>query len=164
MCEWGIGLSWVGSGPAASRLPTYQALTSALAASEHRIAPIVVGDLNDVPDSADIRAITGKEPNVELAMVLVDTWERVHGPGGGWTADNLANPLLRGGTAGRRRIDYILTGISYAFQRLWRANDVTVFGTSSGSGVPPSDHYGVHADLELVGPRYRPSDNHFIDR
>ena len=48
------------------------------------------------------------------------------------------------------RIDYILIGAGENIDGLWRTNAVSVFGQTGSSGMPPSDHYGVRAKLELV--------------
>lgn len=164
MCEWGLTWSPLGAGANSDRLPSFQALSGALAGRRRPVAPILVGDLNAPPEARDIRALTGKEPQLEMAMTFVDSWEFVHGIQGGFTADAFANPHLHGTPFGRHRVDYVMTGAGVEFERLWRVNDASVFGQSGDAGAPPSDHYGVLAELELVDGIEAPSDDHVIER
>jgi endonuclease/exonuclease/phosphatase family metal-dependent hydrolase len=150
LCEWGVSWSGYGVGGTSDRFATYQFLSRALLENGRPIAPIVVGDFNAVPETRDLRALTGKDHHGSLAMSFMDSWEFVNGAHGGWTFDGLSNAHLRRRPFGRHRIDYILTGAGPAFPKLWRANDVRVFGQSGPSGTTPSDHYGVRAELELV--------------
>jgi endonuclease/exonuclease/phosphatase family metal-dependent hydrolase len=147
LCEWGLGWSGYGVSGTSDRISSFRSLAQQLVDNERRLAPIVVGDFNTVPDSADIRTLTGKESHGSLALSFMDAWEFAHGAHGGWTFDGLANAHLRTRPFGRHRIDYILTGSGPSFERLWRVNDVSVFGQSGSSGLPPSDHYGVRAEL-----------------
>jgi endonuclease/exonuclease/phosphatase family metal-dependent hydrolase len=149
LCEWGLSWSGYGAGGTTDRLSSYQYLAWTLAHSGNEVAPIVVGDFNTIPDSREIRALTGKGDHGALAMSFMDSWEFRHGPAGGWTFDAIENPHLRERPFGRHRIDYILTGSGPRFEQLWRAQEVEVFGR--GPESPPSDHYGVRAELELVG-------------
>lgn len=164
VCEWGDSWSPLGAGATSDRLPSYQALARELAGRHRSLPPILVGDLNSVPEARDIRALTGKEPQLDLEMTFVDSWELVHGAQGGWTADGLDNPHLRDAPFGRHRIDYVLTGAGDQFDHLWRAEGAEVFGQSSPAGEPPSDHYGALAELRLVDGIQPPSKDHVITR
>jgi endonuclease/exonuclease/phosphatase family metal-dependent hydrolase len=151
LCEWGLSWSGYGAGGTTDRLSSYQFLAWSLAHSGHEIAPIVVGDFNSIPEARDVRALTGKGDHGALAMSFMDGWELVHGGAGGWTFDAIENAHLRTRPFGRHRIDYILTGSGPRFEQLWRAQDAVVFGKAEGAELPPSDHYGVRVELELVG-------------
>jgi endonuclease/exonuclease/phosphatase family metal-dependent hydrolase len=150
LCEWGLTWCAYGVEGSSDRLSTYAFLARKLRERATDIAPIVVGDFNAIPETRDLRALTGKDPHAGLAMSFMDAWESVHGGQGGWTFDGLANPHIRRRPFGRHRIDYILTGGGQGIERLWRTNDAAVFGQSGPSDLPPSDHYGVRAELELV--------------
>jgi endonuclease/exonuclease/phosphatase family metal-dependent hydrolase len=150
LCEWGLSWSGYGASCTEDRTPSYVALARELYERNRNIAPIVVGDFNSVPDNRDMRAVTGKEPQLGLPMTFLDAWELANGGHGGWTLDGIENQLLRDRPFGRHRIDYILAGAGHDFECLWRVNGARVFGQAEGSAPPPSDHYGVQADLELV--------------
>jgi endonuclease/exonuclease/phosphatase family metal-dependent hydrolase len=150
LCEWGLSWSGYGADGTSDRLASYQFLARALLDRRREIAPIVVGDFNNVPEGRELRALTGKDLHGSLAMSFMDAWEFANGAQGGWTFDAQSNAHLRARPFGRHRIDYILTGSGPSFRGLWRANEVAVFGQTGASGMPPSDHYGVVAKLELV--------------
>jgi endonuclease/exonuclease/phosphatase family metal-dependent hydrolase len=150
LCEWGLTWSGYGVEGAADRLPAYVFLAHKLRAANRAIAPIVMGDFNAIPESSELRALTGKDPGAGLEMTFMDAWEFANGSQGGWTFDGLANPHLRKRPFGRHRIDYVLTGAGERIPRLWRVNEATVFGEEGPNGPPPSDHYGVRVELELA--------------
>jgi endonuclease/exonuclease/phosphatase family metal-dependent hydrolase len=112
-----------------------------------RDAPVIVGgDLNAVPDSDEIRMLTGRSPAPVPGLVLNDCWEQV-GDGAGltWSA---ANPNLPASAWPNRRLDYLM--VSWPRPRpfgnpirAWLAGDATV----AGNGVTPSDHFAVVADF-----------------
>jgi endonuclease/exonuclease/phosphatase family metal-dependent hydrolase len=162
LCEWPLLWSALGVTASSSRLESFHELARKLSEPARPITPIVVGDFNTIPESQEIRVLTGKEPSHGLAMSFRDTWEILHGTAEGWTSDGVTNPHLKDRPRGRHRIDYILTGTGPEFAHVWGTTDVVVFGT--GEESPPSDHYGVRADLQLVGPVIPPSDNHIIER
>jgi endonuclease/exonuclease/phosphatase family metal-dependent hydrolase len=108
--------------------------------------PIVVGgDLNAVPDSDEMRMLTGRSTPPEKGLVLTDAWEIAGdgSPGFTWAG---SNPHLADATWPNRRLDYILVswprpkgvGVPISAQ---------VFGADAIEGVVPSDHYGVVAEL-----------------
>lgn len=68
--------------------------------------PVIVGaDLNAVPDSAEVRTLTGREPGVD-GIVFSDSWEQVgEGPGATWRREN---PYSAESAWPNRRIDYVL--------------------------------------------------------
>lgn len=106
---------------------------------------IVCGDFNAVPDSEEIRMMTGKAAVPSPGTVFVDAWEATNGAGGGSTWSN-ANPFAAEAFEHDRRIDYVFAG--------WRREDgrgqplrCRVVGDESVGGVWPSDHFGVLAVL-----------------
>jgi endonuclease/exonuclease/phosphatase family metal-dependent hydrolase len=102
--------------------------------------PIFVGDLNAVPDSDEIRALTGLAPPAVPGLVFTDAWAQVgEGPGETYSA---TNPYVVDSAWPERRLDYVFAG--------WprprpRGNPVTasLFGVEPVDGVVASDHYGV---------------------
>ena len=131
---------------------TRVAQTAALArfVAENRGEPetafpvIVGGDLNAVPDSDEVRQLTGRTVPPVAGLVLHDAWELAgEGSGVTWHPDN---PYLADAVWPNRRIDYLLVSWPRPKQlgtpiRAWIAGDRPV------DGVQPSDHYAVVADL-----------------
>lgn len=106
--------------------------------------PILCGDLNAVPDSDEIRALTGEAPPHEPGLAFTDAWATVgNGPGHTWDA---RNPHLGATTWPRRRLDYVMVGWPRPkpFGNPLRAR---LFGARSHDGVWPSDHLGVVVDF-----------------
>ena len=110
--------------------------------------PVILGaDLNAVPDSAEVRMLTGREPGL-AGIVFSDAWEQVGaGSGATWTR---ANPYTSDSAWPNRRIDYVLVS--------WpRPKPVGNPVAASLVGVDPvdvdgepvwaSDHAGVVADI-----------------
>jgi endonuclease/exonuclease/phosphatase family metal-dependent hydrolase len=144
-----VALDWP---PQASALRQSSARQVAQLAKDWAAAdnfPIVVcGDFNAAPSSAELRMLTGLDIPAVPGLVLFDAWETagdpLDGPGHTWDrANGWAGPTL----LPSRRIDYILTGWP---TRQGGAGDVTaahLFGRGDDDSQPPSDHYGVAADL-----------------
>jgi endonuclease/exonuclease/phosphatase family metal-dependent hydrolase len=110
--------------------------------------PLIIGaDLNAVPDSAEVRMLTGREPGVG-GIVLSDAWEQVgSGPGWTWTRDN---PYSADSAWPNRRIDYVL--VSWPRPKpIGNPIAARLIGnTPVGSGadvVWPSDHAGLVVDI-----------------
>ncbi|ONK10316.1 endonuclease/exonuclease/phosphatase family protein [Streptomyces sp. MP131-18] len=113
---------------------------------EGSFPPVVTGDFNAAPDSAELRCFhdasaAGAEPGAELA----DVW-RAAPAGAAWATWDPANPLVAGPAKVRARIDYIHTGPpdrggGGAVLSARRAGDAPV------AGVWPSDHAAVIAEL-----------------
>lgn len=124
-----------------------QQLAAVLGASPHPV--VLLGDLNADPGSGAAKILVD-------ALDLEDAWEE-EGSGPGYTAGQDA--LLRNVPSTLdRRIDYVL----YQDDRRPRieGDDVEVIGEElddrTASGLWPSDHAGVVAELELRGGRGRP--------
>jgi endonuclease/exonuclease/phosphatase family metal-dependent hydrolase len=107
---------------------------------------VVAGDLNAVPESDEIRGLTGRRVPPVPGLVFTDAWE-VAGdgsPGVTWTASahqpHTAWP--------RRRLDYVL--VSWPRPKpLGNPLRCALIGTEAVGDPPilPSDHFGVVADL-----------------
>lgn len=108
--------------------------------------PVVVcGDLNAVPDSEEIRSLTGRRPPPVAGQVFTDSWE-VAGDGPGWTVDR-ANPWATENAWPRRRIDYVLVAWPRPAKPVGNVAAAQLVGVDAVGGVVPSDHYGVGVDL-----------------
>jgi endonuclease/exonuclease/phosphatase family metal-dependent hydrolase len=110
--------------------------------------PVIVGaDLNAVPDSAEVRTLTGRDPGVD-GIVFSDAWEQVgSGPGWTWTRDN---PYSSDSAWPNRRIDYVL--VSWPRPKPVGNPIVAqlVGDAAVGVGVDtvwPSDHAGLVVDI-----------------
>ena len=107
--------------------------------------PIVTGDLNAVPDSDEVRLLTGRSAVPVPGLLFQDAWE-VAGDGTSGVTWTRRNPYCADAAWPERRLDYILVG--------WPrprplGNPVTcrLAGADPVDGVQPSDHYAVVADL-----------------
>ena len=109
--------------------------------------PVVLGaDLNAVPDSDELRLLTGRREAPVPGIVLTDTWPQVRDdPGHTWDS---RNPNLAGSTWPQRRLDYVM--VSWP-RRKPAGNPVQAFlvGDAPVGGVWPSDHFGVAVDLSV---------------
>jgi endonuclease/exonuclease/phosphatase family metal-dependent hydrolase len=108
--------------------------------------PILHGDLNAVPESDEIRRLTGLGPAYVSGFVATDSWAQC-GEGAGETYSD-DNPYVIDSAWPNRRLDYVLTG--------WprprpQGNPVSVdrFGIEPVNGVVASDHYGVVATIAV---------------
>ena len=113
--------------------------------SERRVVPpIVTGDFNAVPDSEEIRMLTGRAVVAVPRLVFHDAWEAAGNVEPGFTWSN-ANPYARLDLEPDRRIDYVFVG----WPRRGGAGHVLSCRTIGGpvDGVYPSDHLGVMAEL-----------------
>lgn len=115
--------------------------------------PVILGgDLNAVPDSDEIRRLTGLAPPYRDGLVFTDCWAAVgEGPGDTWTRDN---PNAADALWPRRRVDYVL--VAWPRPKPLR-NPVTAtlagtepwpVGDGSSRTTVPSDHYAVVVDLD----------------
>jgi endonuclease/exonuclease/phosphatase family metal-dependent hydrolase len=108
---------------------------------------LMAGDFNAVPDSDEIRMLTGRsEPAIE-GLVFTDLWEVAgEGPGHTWRRDN---PYIADSTWPNRRLDYLF--MSWPRPRpLGNPIEVWLAGVDAVGGVHPSDHAAVVADVRMV--------------
>ncbi len=106
--------------------------------------PILLGDLNAVPESDEIRRLTGLGSPAVGGLIFSDAWAQAgDGTGVTYSADN---PHVVDSAWPDRRLDYVLVGWPRPRPR-GNPVSVEVFGTEPVDGIVPSDHYGVVADL-----------------
>jgi endonuclease/exonuclease/phosphatase family metal-dependent hydrolase len=111
------------------------------------LPPIVGADLNAVPDSAEVRMLTGREPGT-TGIVFSDAWEQV-GDGAGTTWRG-TNPYTADTAWPNRRIDYVLV----SWPRPKPVGNPTAARLSGiqpveveGEAVWASDHAAVVVDI-----------------
>src|SRR5215469_8700621 len=144
--------------PGYERIREDQAVRLAGFAEQHRrsMPTVLLGDFDATPDSASIRFLTGRQSLLGESVHYVDAWEQQHPgePGCTWTTDNpTAVPEIRrlmGPSAHHRRLDYIFVA-AYDLSRTVDCRiDRCEIVTGAEGQDPPSDHYGVLAELEFA--------------
>ena len=108
---------------------------------------VIAGDFNAVPDSDEIRMLTGRSEPAVPGLVFTDLWE-VAGEGDGmtWRRDN---PYIADSTWPNRRLDYLF--VSWPRPRpIGNPTRVWLAGVEPVGGVQPSDHAAVVADIRMV--------------
>ena len=105
---------------------------------------VVGGDCNAVPDSDEIRLLTGRRAGPVRNLVLSDCWEQVgDGPGHTWRADN---PYQAATAWPNRRLDYVF--VSWPRPKpLGNPVRAWLAGVEPVDGMVPSDHAAVVVDL-----------------
>ncbi|MEW6272924.1 MAG: endonuclease/exonuclease/phosphatase family protein [Thermodesulfobacteriota bacterium] len=116
-------------------------------AREATLPPIVTGDLNAEPDSAEIRYLCGLQSLGGGSTYLQDAWRVGGGVGRGYTWDN-RNPYAGMVFEPSRRIDYVLVGLPDAAGRGTVMSARVVLDEPRGD-VFPSDHFGVLAEIRV---------------
>ena len=109
---------------------------------------IMAGDFNAVPDSDEIRMLTGRSEPAISGLVFTDLWE-VAGDGTGftWRRDN---PYINDSTWPNRRLDYLF--MSWPRPRpIGNPTRLWIAGIESVAGIQPSDHAAVVADIRVSG-------------
>ena len=121
--------------------------------------PVVVGDFNAEPDSAEIRFMKGFQSLDGRSVMFFDAWA-VGGDGGpGYTWSN-RNEFAAIALEPERRIDYILVGYPIRITEqhgVGKIESCRVVCNEHVDGVWPSDHYGVYAEIRtepLERPRW----------
>ena len=110
--------------------------------------PLLIGDFNAEPESAEIRYVTGLQSLRGRSVALRDAW-RAAGKGGSGITWSNANDYARLNLEPDRRIDYVFAG----FPRRNGIGQIThcrVVCNEPKAGVWPSDHFGVYAELRAV--------------
>lgn len=117
-------------------------------ARSNALPAVLAGDLNAVPWSDEVRALTGASAPFVEDLVFVDAWEAAGNEGRGATWSQ-ANPLVpKRAVHPDRRLDYVMV----SWPRRRNAGHVSgchLAGTEPVDGVWPSDHFAVVADLDL---------------
>lgn len=107
--------------------------------------PIVCGDFNAEPHSAEMGQLTGLQALAVDDVLLIDGWRVAHSTDPGFSWDG-RNPFVAAQLEWDRRIDYVLVG----WPKAGGAGNVVhaeLFGTEPTGGIWPSDHFGVLAEL-----------------
>jgi len=111
------------------------------------LPPVLTGDLNAVPDSDEIRKMTGRSAPYVAGRVWTDAWEQVgDGPGLTWSEES---PYVNTSAWPNRRLDYVMIGLPRKNRP--RGNPIRAerFGREPIDGVVPSDHFGVTVDVHV---------------
>ncbi len=107
--------------------------------------PVLGGDFNAVPDSDEVRCLTGLSEPYRPGMIFTDCWAAVgDGPGHTWTRDN---PHAADALWPRRRLDYVFV----AWPRpkpLGNPLSARLAGVEAPVGIVASDHYAVVVELD----------------
>lgn len=126
---------------------------------EHRpkdgFPPILVGDFNASPDSAEIRYVKGLQSLEGRSTHFRDAWElgggaRAVGPEDGITWSN-RNPYARNWMEPDRRLDYVFVGPP-GLGGVGLVEECRVVCDEPRDEVWPSDHFGVFARLRSKAP------------
>ncbi|HYD48699.1 MAG TPA: endonuclease/exonuclease/phosphatase family protein [Terriglobales bacterium] len=115
--------------------------------SEVYLPPILVGDLNADPDSAEVRFLCGMQSLNGRSCFFEDAWRVGGGSGPGFTWDN-KNPFAAMVSEPNRRLDYILVGLPYENGR-GRIEDCRLAMADAHNGIYPTDHFGLFAELRV---------------
>ena len=107
--------------------------------------PLLVGDFNAEPESAEIRFVTGLQSLAGRSVYFADAW-RVAGAGSDGTTWSNRNDYARRWLEPERRIDYVFAGPPRR-DGLGQVTSCRVVCDDSRDGVWPSDHFGVYAEL-----------------
>jgi endonuclease/exonuclease/phosphatase family metal-dependent hydrolase len=133
-----------------SRERQVQALSELVLARRPRggFPPVVVGDFNAEPDSAEIRFMRGYQTLDGTSTVFFDAWS-VAGEGDGATWSN-RNAFASIALEPERRIDYIFAGYPVRMtdqHGVGKIETCRVVCNDEVDGVWPSDHFGLYAEL-----------------
>jgi endonuclease/exonuclease/phosphatase family metal-dependent hydrolase len=116
------------------------------------LPPVLMGDLNAVPESAEVRLLTEPAPGPDGQPAaephFVDAWRVAGGPGPGFTFAATNPYTAKHGQGINERIDYIFVGQPRGAARFRVRRAALCMDQPEGS-VFPSDHYGVVAELSL---------------
>ncbi len=107
--------------------------------------PVLVGDFNAEPESAEIRYLSGLQSIGGRSVYLRDAWRHAGTGGDGITWSNhndYAQPWLEP----ERRIDYVFVG-SPQPDRVGQLESCQVVCNEKQDGIWPSDHFGVYTEI-----------------
>ncbi|MEM7325095.1 MAG: endonuclease/exonuclease/phosphatase family protein [Actinomycetota bacterium] len=115
--------------------------------------PIILGgDFNAVPDSDEIRRLTGLAAPYVPDVVFTDCWAAVgDGDGHTWTR---ANPHSADALWPRRRLDYVFVAwprpkpLRNPVAAFLAGTEPVEYGDGPPGGIVPSDHYAVVVQLD----------------
>jgi endonuclease/exonuclease/phosphatase family metal-dependent hydrolase len=112
--------------------------------AETDFPPLIAGDFNAEPDSAEMRYLTGLQSLDGSSVHFFDAW-RLRGAGDPATWSN-RNAYARAALDPDRRIDYILCGPPLP-DGTGLVEECRVVCDADEDGVWPSDHFGLFARL-----------------
>jgi endonuclease/exonuclease/phosphatase family metal-dependent hydrolase len=106
--------------------------------------PVLMGDLNSIPASDELRRLTGSAPPFDIgtpSLIFTDSWAAVgDGPGYTWNRDN---SNAADAAFPRRRVDHVLVGWPRP-KPAFNPRAAELVGVEPApDGLHPSDHYGV---------------------
>jgi endonuclease/exonuclease/phosphatase family metal-dependent hydrolase len=106
---------------------------------------ILAGDFNAVPESDEIRRLTGLAPGYGPPLVFTDAWAATNAePGFTW---DRSNPHSRDAQWPRRRLDYVF--VSWPRPKpTGNPLSARLAGRDPHAGVVPSDHSAVVVELD----------------
>jgi endonuclease/exonuclease/phosphatase family metal-dependent hydrolase len=109
---------------------------------------VLVGDLNAVPWSDEVRGLTGACGPLVEGLVFVDAWEAAANAGRGDTWSS-TNPLVpKRAVYPDRRLDYVM--VSWPRRRnTGHVASCHLTGTEPVDGTWASDHFAVVADIDM---------------
>jgi endonuclease/exonuclease/phosphatase family metal-dependent hydrolase len=138
-------LSWRGD-HGAIRQAQVRAICAFVREQRPRSFPaVLVGDLNSVPNSDELRMLTGRAAVPVPGVWFRDAWEAAGNADPGRTVAN-ANPFIAPNLDLERRIDYVLVAAPKA-AGCGHVLSAEVVGDRPIDGMWGSDHYGVAVDL-----------------
>ena len=111
--------------------------------------PIIVGDFNAEPDSAEIRYVQGFSALNGRSVMFYDAWRVADDGGPGYTWSN-RNDFAAIALEPERRIDYIFSGYPIRVGERYGVGKIEkckVVCDQEVDGVWPSDHFGVYAEF-----------------
>lgn len=111
------------------------------------LPPIVVGDFNAQPESAEIRFLKGLQSLNQKSVYFADTFDQT-GEGHGFTFDPVRNPFAAITNEYPRRIDYVFVRGPDKQGRGKPLSSRVVFEELE-DGVAASDHYGVLSEISI---------------
>jgi endonuclease/exonuclease/phosphatase family metal-dependent hydrolase len=106
---------------------------------------VLVGDLNSVPASEEIRMLTGRVAAPVPGVLFRDAWEEAGDGGAGYTISH-ANPYCYATLGPQMRIDYVMAG-QPKLGGAGHVRTIRIIGDQPVAGTHPSDHYGLVAEL-----------------
>lgn len=110
--------------------------------------PILVGDLNAVPDSDEVRRLNGRSAPYVKGRIWTDVWEQLgDGPGITWSSDS---PYLNSSAWPNRRLDYVFIGWPRDNRPIGNPSSIEMFGLDVVDGIAASDHYGLVVDIHTT--------------
>lgn len=120
-------------------------------AGESDLPRLVMGDFNTTCENDEIRWLRGATTLGGRRVFYQDAWATVHGDAGGVTWER-ANPFRArmGWLPADRRIDYIFVSPARRDGRGTVLDARLCFQRPDATGVYPSDHCGVLADVQLA--------------